>query len=82
VLINGGSIAKSEVLHNVRQRRPIMVIEESGRLADEIARLWQEKPSSISDPQLTEIILHGEIHVFPLTGSATELVQLTQRLLA
>ena len=81
VLINGGSIAKSEVLHNVRQRRPIIVIEGSGRLADEIARLWQEKPSSISDPQLSEIILLGDIHLFPLTGSAMELAQLTQRLL-
>src|SRR5947209_6648354 len=81
VLINGGSIAKSEVLHNVRQRRPIIVIEGSGRLADEIARLWQKKPTSISDPQLSEIILLGDIHLFPLTGSAMELAQLTQRLL-
>ena len=81
VLINGGSIAKSEVLHNVRQRRPIIVIEGSGRLADEIARLWQEKPSSFSDAQLSEIILHGNIHLFPLTGSAMELAQLTKHLL-
>ncbi|HYU73655.1 MAG TPA: hypothetical protein VEL31_13325 [Ktedonobacteraceae bacterium] len=81
ILINGGSIAKSEVLHNVRQRRPIIVMEGSGRLADEIARLWQEKPSSIPDPQLVEIILHGNIHVFPLADSAMELGQLTKRLL-
>lgn len=81
VLINGGAIAKSEVLHNVRQRRPIIVIEGSGRLADEIARVWQEKPSSIPDPQLAEIVLHGDIHVFPLAGSAIELTQLTTRLL-
>jgi len=81
VLINGGSIAKREVLHNVRQRRPIIVIEGSGRLADEIARLWQEKSSSIPDPQLAEITLHGNIHVFPLAGSAMELAQLTKRLL-
>jgi len=81
VLINGGPIAKREVLYNVRQRRSIIVIESSGRLADEIARLWQEKESSISDPQLAEIILHGDIHMFPLSGSAMELVQLTQRLL-
>src|SRR6266576_459473 len=81
VLINGGSIAKSEVLHNVRQRRPIIVMEGSGRLADEIARLWQEKPSSIPDPQLAEIILHGNIHVFPLAGSTMEMVQLAKRLL-
>jgi hypothetical protein len=81
ILINGGSIAKSEVLHNVRQMRPIIVMEGSGRLADEIARLWQEKPSSIPDPQLAEIILHGNIHVFPLAGSTEELVHLAKRLL-
>jgi len=81
ILINGGSVAKSEVLHNVRQSRPIIVMEGSGRLADEIARLWQEKPSSIHDPQLAEIILHGNIHVFPLAGSTMELVQLAKRLL-
>ncbi len=81
VLINGGSVAKSEVLHNVRQRRPIIVIEGSGRLADEIATLWQEKPSFIPNPQLAEIVLHGNIYVFPVTGSARDLVQLTKRLL-
>lgn len=81
VLINGGSIAKSEVVHNVRQRRPIILIEGSGRLADELARLWQEKPTFIPDPQLAEIVLHGNIYVFPLTGSVIELVKLTKRLL-
>jgi hypothetical protein len=81
VLMNGGSIAKSEVLHNVRQKRPIIVIEGSGRLADEIAKLWKEKPSVIPDAQLAEITLHESIHVFPLTGSVIELVQLTKRLL-
>ncbi len=81
VLINGGSIAKNEVVYNVRQGRPIIVIEGSGRLADDLARVWQEKPSFIPDPELTEINMHGDIHLFPLTGSAAELVQLTQRLL-
>ena len=81
MLVNGGSIAKSEVLHNVHQRRPIIVIEGSGRFADELARLWQEKRSFIPDPQLAEIVLHGNIYVFPLAGSAAELVQLTKRLL-
>ncbi len=48
VLINGGANAKNEVLYNVRQRRPIIVIQGSGRLADEIARIRQEQPSSIA----------------------------------
>jgi TRPM family ion channel len=81
VLINGGSITKNEVLHNVRQGRPIIVMEGSGRLADKIARLWQEKPSLIPDSQLSEIIQQGNIYVFPLTGSTKELVQLTEGLL-
>ena len=81
VLINGGSIAKNVILHNVRQKRPIIVIEGSGRLADEIVQLWREKPSVIADSELAEIALHGNIHVFPLTGSAIELVELTKRLL-
>ena len=82
ILINGGSITKKEVLYNVRQKRPIIIIEGSGRTADEIAQLWQEKPPSISDPELAEIIQYGDIHLFPLTGSATGLVQLTQHLLS
>jgi hypothetical protein len=81
VLINGGSITKSEVLHNVRQKRPIIVIEGSGRLADEIARLWKEKPFIIPDPELAEITLQGNIHTFPLAGPAIGLAQLTKRLL-
>jgi hypothetical protein len=81
VLINGGSITKTEMVHSVRQKRPIIVIEGSGRLADEIARLWKEKPSAIPDPQLAEITGQGNIHVFPLTGSAIGLLQLTRRLL-
>lgn len=81
VLINGGAIAKNEVLHNVRQRRPIIVIEGSGRLADEIAWILHERPSSLSDPKLAEITTYGDLYLFPLTGSAKELEQLTQRLL-
>lgn len=81
VLVDGGSIAKNEVLYNVRQRRPIIIFEGSGRLADAVARLWREKPSSIPDPVLAEIIMHGDLHLFPLTGSTTELAQLTLRLL-
>ncbi len=81
VLINGGPIAEEEVLHNVRQGRPIIVIEGSGRLADDVARLWRGKPSSIPDAKMAEIITQGDLHLFPLTGSPTELVQLTLRLL-
>jgi hypothetical protein len=82
ILINGGTITKNEVIYNVRQRRPIIIITGSGRLADEIARLRQEKPPSIPDPIVAEIVMHGNIHLFPLTSTAKELAQLMRQLLS
>ncbi len=81
IVVNGGAIAIQEALYNVRQKRPIIVLQGSGRTADDIARLWQEKPSTSTDPNLAEIIQYGNIHLFPVTGSATELIHLTQQLL-
>ncbi len=81
MVVNGGSIAKKEILYNVRQGRPLLLFTGSGRIADEIATLWQEKPSSFSSSDLAEIIQHGNIHLFPITGEERELIQLVQRLL-
>jgi hypothetical protein len=81
ILINGGAITKNEVLYNVRQRRPIIVIEGSGRYADEVARILHEKSSSDFDPDLTEITSQGKLYLFPITGSTLEFERLTQRLL-
>jgi SLOG in TRPM, prokaryote len=82
ILINGGDITKREVLCNVRQGRPIIIIEGSGRVADEIAKAWCKKSISLSDPDLTEIISDGNLYLFPSTGSAAELEQLLQHLLS
>ena len=79
VLINGGSIARDEVLRSVRQGWPIIVVQGSGRLADDIATLWQEKPSFITDPVLAEIIADGTIHLFPLEGAVAALEDLITR---
>lgn len=81
ILINGGAIAKNEVLYNVRQKRPLIVIEGSGRFADEIARILHEKSSLDSNPDLREIINQGKLYLFPIAGSTLELEQLIQRLL-
>jgi len=80
ILVNGGAIAKNEVLYNVRQNRPIIVIEGSGRLADEIVDVLHSKSKLDSDLDLTEIIKKGKLHVFPITGSPEELEQFIQRL--
>ncbi len=51
VLINGGNLAKQEVLQSVRLGWPLVVITGSGRLADEIAACWREQRRGSSSPQ-------------------------------
>src|SRR5579875_10684 len=81
LVVNGGTIARHEVLYNVRQQRPVIVIEGSGRVADEIARASREQSPSTVDPELAEIITHDALHLFPLTGSPADLARLVQHLL-
>jgi len=76
VLANGGDITKDEVLRSVRQGWPIIVIKGSGRLADEITRLLDEKSPSIDDPVMAEIIEDGDIYLFTLSEPIPELIHL------
>jgi len=80
ILVNGGAIAKNEILYNVRQNRPIIVVEGSGRLADDVVDVLHNKSKLDSDLDLTEIIKKGKLHVFPITASPEELEQFIQRL--
>jgi hypothetical protein len=68
ILVNGGAIAKDELLQSVRQNWPVIVIEGSGRLADDVAVL-KKQPSQIEDPLLAEIVEEGDLRVFPITGA-------------
>ncbi|MFP2905206.1 DUF4231 domain-containing protein [Pyxidicoccus sp. 3LFB2] len=68
VLINGGPIARDELLLAVRQHWPIIVVQGSGRLADELAGLLQQPLPRISDPGLAEIVADGDICLFPQEG--------------
>ena len=54
-------------------------MQGSGLLADNIATLWQEKPSFIADPVLAEIIADGVIYLFPLDGAVAALGDLITR---
>ena len=76
ILVNGGSIAKEEVLSAVRHQWPIIAIEGSGRLADEVVVGAKSKQSSVADPDLAEIIAEGQIHLFSKEGSPAELRRL------
>src|SRR5262249_35077312 len=79
VLINGGPRARDEVLRSVRQGWPIIVVQGSGRLADDITTLWQDKPSFIPDPVLAEVIADGTIHLFPWDDAVAALEDLITR---
>jgi SLOG in TRPM, prokaryote len=81
VLVNGGEIARKEALYNVRQGRPLIIIEGSGRAADEIARAMHDATFASSNAELTEIITKGDLLLFPFNGPAEELEQLILELL-
>lgn len=81
LLVNGGDIAKREVVQNVRQRRPIILIEGSERLADDLATSIRQQSIPPSDPVFAEIVADGDLHLFPLTGTAQQLEQLVRSLL-
>ena len=68
ILVNGGDIAKDELLQSIRRNWPVIVIEGSGRLADDIAAL-KKQPSQIEDPVLAEIVQEGDLRIFPITGA-------------
>src|SRR5262249_2509272 len=68
ILVNGGAIAKDELLQSVRRNWPVIVIKGNGRLADEVAGL-KEQPSPIEDPVLAEIVEEGDLRIFPITGA-------------
>jgi len=77
LLAGGGAVSKEESLLAVRQNLPLIVIEGSGGLADEIAKAWQAKPELPDDPVMAEIIADGRIEFHLLTNS----VQGAERLL-
>ncbi len=76
LVVNGGSIAKNDVLQSVRRGWPILVIEGTGRLADDIAALADEAPERIPDPALAEILSDGNIRLFSIDGSSDDFEQL------
>ncbi len=69
LLAGGGEISRHEVLQTVRQNLPLIVIEGSSGVADEIAAAWKAKPDLPDDPVLAEIIADGRIELYPLSNS-------------
>jgi hypothetical protein len=71
VLINGGSIALVDARENLKVQRPLVVIEGSGRLADEIAEAVNHPEQEIRQ-EVANLTETGEITLFDLEDSFTQ----------
>ena len=69
LVAGGGAVSRREVLQAVRQNLPLIVVEGSGGLADEIATAWRAKPELPDDPLMAEIIADGRIEFHLLSNS-------------
>lgn len=88
IMVNGGEIAKHEAWHSVQHGWPLIVIKGSGRMADTLASLWENKqaqqhttPANETDPELTEILEKGDVHLFPLDEPVEQFEKLLKCLL-
>jgi SLOG in TRPM, prokaryote len=80
ILVNGGAIAADEALQSVRNGWPLLVIEGSGRFADELSAAVgdAEFPRSA---EVSEIARSGRVALFPFDEPAETLkIQLRQML--
>lgn len=62
LIINGGAIVRREAHARAigPLKMPLLVLDDSGRFADELAEATR---SGTSDPELQDILAHGEVHV-------------------
>jgi SLOG in TRPM, prokaryote len=81
ILVNGGAIAADEALQSVRNGWPLLVIEGSGRFADELS-------AAVGDGQLaksaevSEIASSGQVRLFHIDHPAEKLREELRRILS
>jgi len=75
LIINGGAIVKREAHARATGplKMPLLVLDDSGRFADELAEAVGS--GSSSDPVLADILEHGEVHVLSAHAGARGLRQ-------
>jgi hypothetical protein len=80
VVAGGGPVTRQDVTQAVRRRLPLIVLEGTGGLADEVVQASRAHsaaapPQTIVEPRLAEIIEDGRVCVFPKDANARELRQ-------
>lgn len=66
VMIGGGQVALSEILHAVRRQWRVLIIAGSKGAADELLAQWTAKVAKDDDPLIAEILADGDLHAFPI----------------
>jgi hypothetical protein len=79
ILVSGGPVSKDEVLRTVRQGLPLIVVEDSGGLADQITAAWKQRATLPDDTVMAEIIADGYIHLHPMRNPVKGLERLIIR---
>ena len=72
ILVNGGAIAADETLQSVRNGWPIVVIQGSGRFADELSAAVRDGQSAKSR-EVSEIARSGRVAVFHVDDATEKL---------
>lgn len=80
ILVNGGAIAADEALQSVRNGWPLIVIEGSGRFADELSAAVRDGQPAKS-AELSEIARSGRITLFHVDDAAEKLKDEMRRML-
>jgi hypothetical protein len=78
ILVNGGAVAKYEVLQSVYHGWAIIVIEGTGRLADEIAIAVREKKEPSSE-EMAAIVTYDRLVLFDIEEGPEALAALIRR---
>ncbi len=72
IILNGGGIVKQEAYRSATRepRFPLLVLEGSGRFADELA---DSRKTGSTDPQIQAILDQGIVHFLPVKAGADNL---------
>jgi SLOG in TRPM, prokaryote len=84
LLVGGGAATATELVEHLRQRRAVVVLDGSGRLADQVARaVRMHRPRAADLPSnLGPLVDAGAVHLVPVGSSGAELQHLLEQLLA
>lgn len=69
ILANGGQYARRELMQAVRHKWPVIVLQGSGRLADQVC-------APENDQELAEIVHKNRFEIFPIDGEPERLQEL------